>query len=242
MPLDGPLLPSEWTAELNYLANSDGSMTLALDEGPETKVPVHPGLNRVFVRLPGAGDAITVRAATAALSVCLASGPVGYLAPDCDSVGPDRPACAKVVRMSNLRDDGLNVFREMLPGVLPDDLPNEEVELRRRFRAGTDGDRHREHLRPAVVPRGAVQPGPQPGHAGHPDRAGRRAEMESHFRIAKQNGLTEDELAEVVYHASGYAGFPAAQHGQGGGREGVPQGSRNLSRLGESNPRPTHYE
>jgi hypothetical protein len=44
-------------------------------------VPVRPGLNRVFVRLPGAGDAIKVRANTAALSVCLASGPVGFVAP-----------------------------------------------------------------------------------------------------------------------------------------------------------------
>lgn len=32
--------------------------------------------------------------------------------------------------------------------------------------------------------------------------------MESHFRIALENGLSEDELAEVIYHASGYAGFP----------------------------------
>ena len=61
MPLDGPLLPADWTAEINYLANSDGSMTLSLSEGTETKVPVRPGLNRVFVRLPGAGDAINVR-------------------------------------------------------------------------------------------------------------------------------------------------------------------------------------
>ena len=75
--LDGPLLPTDWTAEINYLANSDGSMTLSLSEGPDTKVPVHPGLNRVFVRLPGAGDAITVRADTAALAVCVAAGPVG---------------------------------------------------------------------------------------------------------------------------------------------------------------------
>ena len=81
MPLDGPLLPSDWTAEINYLANSEGSMTMSLSEGPETKVPVHPGLNRVYVRLPGAGDAINVRANTAALSVCIASGPVGYVAP-----------------------------------------------------------------------------------------------------------------------------------------------------------------
>ena len=81
MPLDGPMLPAEWTAEINYLANSDGSMLMSLTEGPETKVAVHPGLNRVFVRLSGAGDAITVRSGTTALSLCLASGPVGYLAP-----------------------------------------------------------------------------------------------------------------------------------------------------------------
>jgi hypothetical protein len=81
MPLDGPLLPSEWTAEINYLANSEGSLLMSLPLGPESKVPVKPGLNRVFVRLSGAGDAITVRAATAALTVCVASGPVGYLAP-----------------------------------------------------------------------------------------------------------------------------------------------------------------
>jgi hypothetical protein len=81
MPLDGPLLPADWTAEINYLANSDGSMTMSLSDGTETRVPVRPGLNRVYVRLSGAGDAINVRANTAALSVCIASGPVGYVAP-----------------------------------------------------------------------------------------------------------------------------------------------------------------
>ena len=79
--LDGPLLPADWTVELNYLANSDGSMTLSLTQGPDVKVPVHPGLNRVFARLPGAGDAITIRANTTALALCIASGPVGFLAP-----------------------------------------------------------------------------------------------------------------------------------------------------------------
>ena len=81
MPLDGPLLPADWTTEINYLANSDGSMTLSLSEGDETKVPVRPGLNRVYVRLPGAGDAINLRANTEALAVCIASGPVGFVAP-----------------------------------------------------------------------------------------------------------------------------------------------------------------
>ena len=78
---DGPLLPADWTAELNYLANSEGSLTMSLTEGVPVKVPVHPGLNRVFVRLPGAGDAIRVSANTAALSVCIAAGPLGFVAP-----------------------------------------------------------------------------------------------------------------------------------------------------------------
>ena len=29
-------------------------------------------------------------------------------------------------------------------------------------------------------------------------------------QIAGDNGLTEGEIGEVIYHASGYAGFPAA--------------------------------
>lgn len=81
MPLDGPLLPADWTAEINYLANTEGSMTMSLSEGPEIKVPARPGLNRVFVRLPGAGDAINVTAKTSALTLCVASGPVGFVAP-----------------------------------------------------------------------------------------------------------------------------------------------------------------
>jgi 4-carboxymuconolactone decarboxylase len=35
-------------------------------------------------------------------------------------------------------------------------------------------------------------------------------EMHYHFPLALKNGLTREELAEVIYHASGYAGFPAA--------------------------------
>lgn len=81
LPLDGPLLPAEWTVEINYLANSDGSMTLSLSEGPGTKVPLHPGLNRVYVRLPGAGNTIAAQAETAALAICIAAGPVGYVVP-----------------------------------------------------------------------------------------------------------------------------------------------------------------
>jgi 4-carboxymuconolactone decarboxylase len=40
-------------------------------------------------------------------------------------------------------------------------------------------------------------------------------EMRSHFAAAIRNGLTPAELEEVVYHAAGYAGFPAAAHARG---------------------------
>ncbi|PZU08303.1 MAG: carboxymuconolactone decarboxylase [Sphingobium sp.] len=35
-------------------------------------------------------------------------------------------------------------------------------------------------------------------------------ELHYHFPIALKNGVTRKELEEVIYHASGYAGFPAA--------------------------------
>lgn len=112
--------------------------------------------------------------------------------------------------MTNLRDEGLDVFREMLPGVLPNDVPNDKISFGDGFASelmeiGIEGIFGRLWTRPGLARR---------------DRSlltlgiliglGAEMELESHFRIAKQNGLTEEELAEVVYHASGYAGFPAA--------------------------------
>jgi len=35
-------------------------------------------------------------------------------------------------------------------------------------------------------------------------------EMAVHFSLAMRNGLTRGELEEVIYHATAYAGFPAA--------------------------------
>ena len=193
MPLDGPLLPADWTAEINYLANSEGSMTMSLTDGREIKVPVHPGLNRVFVRLPGAGDAINVRANTAALSVCLASGPVGYLAP------VSRSPC-ECESMTDARETGFNVFRELMPGLLPDGEVNLGTAIQRRaFR-----DRPRERLRSLMGTGGAQPPRPQPRHARHADRpAGhRRAEdpfpdrphQRAHRRRDRRGHLSLDRI------------------------------------------------
>jgi 4-carboxymuconolactone decarboxylase len=48
-------------------------------------------------------------------------------------------------------------------------------------------------------------------------------EFKAHVRIARNNGLTEDEIAEVIYHASGYAGFPAANTARSIAREVLVQ-------------------
>ncbi len=81
MPLTGPLLPADWIVELNYLANTEGAVWASLTNGPRVKVPVRPGLNRVFIRLPGSGNALTLQPITQSLSLCVAVGPVGALAP-----------------------------------------------------------------------------------------------------------------------------------------------------------------
>lgn len=112
--------------------------------------------------------------------------------------------------MTNLRDDGLNVFREMLPGVLPDSLPNEKVSFGTGFASelmeiGIEGIFGRLWTREGLSRRDRSLV-----TLGILIALGAELEMESHFRIALQNGLTEDELAEIIYHASGYAGFPAA--------------------------------
>lgn len=81
LPLNGPLLPADWIVELNYLANTDGAVWASFTNGPRVRVPVRPGLNRVFIRLPGSGNSLTLQPITQSLSLCVAVGPVGALAP-----------------------------------------------------------------------------------------------------------------------------------------------------------------
>ncbi|SFB01478.1 4-carboxymuconolactone decarboxylase [Collimonas sp. OK607] len=46
-------------------------------------------------------------------------------------------------------------------------------------------------------------------------------ELRTHVKIALTNGLTEDEIAEVIYHSSGYVGFPAAVAARTAAREAL---------------------
>ncbi|MCG5432788.1 carboxymuconolactone decarboxylase family protein [Mycobacterium sp. MYCO198283] len=105
--------------------------------------------------------------------------------------------------MSDGLDKGIQIFRELMPGVdvdLRDGLFADEL-LEIGFESvfgklwSRDGLSRRDR---SLVTLGILI-------------AQRSAEeLRSHFAIARTNGLTETELAEVIYHATGYAGFPAA--------------------------------
>jgi 4-carboxymuconolactone decarboxylase len=108
--------------------------------------------------------------------------------------------------MTNLRDEGLQVFRELLPGVLPDgdvdvsggfapELMNIGLENVFGKLWTREGLSRRDR---SLVTLGILI-------ALRSDQ-----ELKFHFKIARTNGLTDEELAEVIYHATGYAGFPAA--------------------------------
>jgi 4-carboxymuconolactone decarboxylase len=113
--------------------------------------------------------------------------------------------------VTNWREEGLTVFRKMLPGVLPDgdvdfgggfapelmDIGVEGIFGRLWSREGLSlRDRSLVTLGILIALRA-------------------EDELQAHFKIARQNGLTDDELAEVIYHSSGYAGFPAANTAKG---------------------------
>ena len=121
--------------------------------------------------------------------------------------------------MTDKRAKGYQVLRELLPGLLPD---GDDVDIR----DGRFGDELLEIGVDNVF--GALW-----GREGlsRRDRSlvtlgiliALRAtdELKSHVRIARTNGLTEDEIAEVIYHSSGYAGFPAANSACTAAREAL---------------------
>jgi hypothetical protein len=76
VPLDGPLIPWDWTIQLNYLAGDDGVIDVALDR-QAVRVPVVEGPNTVYVRVTGGGDTLHLASATRGLAVCLDSGAAG---------------------------------------------------------------------------------------------------------------------------------------------------------------------
>jgi 4-carboxymuconolactone decarboxylase len=117
--------------------------------------------------------------------------------------------------MTDNRADGLEAFHDMIPGLLPEAVAS--------FRDGGFADELAELSIDHVFGALWTRPGL--------DRRSRslvtlgalialRAtdELNIHFSVALRNGLTQDELSEVVYHVAGYAGYPAATAARGVGR------------------------
>ncbi|WP_427918883.1 carboxymuconolactone decarboxylase family protein [Streptomyces sp. cg40] len=50
---------------------------------------------------------------------------------------------------------------------------------------------------------------------------GAETELKTHVRIALTNGVTRDELAEIIYHSAGYTGFPRAVAARSAAREAL---------------------
>ncbi|MFF0817824.1 hypothetical protein ACFYVR_22065 [Rhodococcus sp. NPDC003318] len=86
VPMDGPLMIWEWTAQLNYFANADGTVAVGLGAGEPVEVPVQTGLNQAFVRLYGTGAHLSVQPRTPGLELCVGSGPVGVVVPGTEAV------------------------------------------------------------------------------------------------------------------------------------------------------------
>ncbi|MGS2810105.1 hypothetical protein [Nocardia sp. MW-W600-9] len=80
LPLDGPMQIREWTAQLNYLADRDGTIAVSFEGAAETVAEVRAGLHPVYLRLLGGGTALRVRALTPDLELCFGAGPVGVVA------------------------------------------------------------------------------------------------------------------------------------------------------------------
>jgi 4-carboxymuconolactone decarboxylase len=122
--------------------------------------------------------------------------------------------------MTDPRTEGLEVFKQLMPGILPDDLTS----LRDGSFAQELGELSIDHVFGSLWTR--------PG-LNRRDRSlitlgaliAMRAtdELRFHMPIAVRNGLTVEEIEEVVYHLTGYAGFPAANAARSIGREVLPK-------------------
>jgi 4-carboxymuconolactone decarboxylase len=121
--------------------------------------------------------------------------------------------------MTDTRTQGLDVLKEMLPGIR-----GSVTSLRDGGFADDLGDLSLDHVFGALWTRPGL------------DRRSRslvtlgalialraRDELKVHFQIARNNGLTLEEIEEVIYHMTGYAGYPAALSARKVAREVLPR-------------------
>ncbi|MFC9641826.1 carboxymuconolactone decarboxylase family protein [Streptomyces mirabilis] len=134
-------------------------------------------------------------------------------------VGTDPQVGADSRAGTDLRAAGLKAMREALPGVFPE---GDDLDLR-------DGRLGEELVEIGLTSvwgalwarEGLSRRDRSLVTLGILIALGAETELRTHVRIARTNGLTEDEIAEVIYHATGYAGFPAATAARNAAREAL---------------------
>ncbi|MET7475634.1 carboxymuconolactone decarboxylase family protein [Streptomyces sp. NPDC005648] len=123
-----------------------------------------------------------------------------------------------VEETTDLRAAGWKAMRAALPGVFPED----DVDLR-DGRFGEDlVDIGLTSVWGALWGREGLAPRDRSlVTLGVLIALGAETELKTHVRIALTNGLTKEEVAEVIYHSAGYAGFPRAVGARTAAREAL---------------------
>src|ERR1700748_3777159 len=118
--------------------------------------------------------------------------------------------------MTDRRAEGLEVFEELMPGIMPDNVES----LRDGGFAQELGELSLDHVFGSLWTRpGLGRRERSLATLGALMRVRAVDDLRFHTPIAVRNGLTVEEIEEVVYHLTGYAGFPAANAARAIGRE-----------------------
>jgi hypothetical protein len=79
VPLTAYMFNWAWTAALDYEANRDSTITVAMKSGEAVQVPIRKGHHTVYVRFIGEGDELRVTTETAGFDLCFGSGVIGNM-------------------------------------------------------------------------------------------------------------------------------------------------------------------
>lgn len=119
--------------------------------------------------------------------------------------------------MTDNRAKALEILRDMVPGML-DEGDGQQI-LAEGF-AGELGELSLDNVFGALWSRpGLDRRSRSILTIGILIALGATEELKVHFPIALLNGVTREELEEIVYHSAGYAGYPAASTARLAGKE-----------------------
>jgi hypothetical protein len=80
VPLSGPAFNWSWTTRVGYIASGTGKVSVSLG-ADQRRVPLRKGLNQVFFKLTGTGDALVFSHLSKGTLLCVGDAQVGNAAP-----------------------------------------------------------------------------------------------------------------------------------------------------------------